>query len=72
MIEVHEFGMETHVEPAEAGVNGMDGKGPVICLEQGKFQSTVREGVARFLAVPYAAPPCGELRWDCLDYGFCF
>eukprot|EP00434_Breviolum_minutum_P011365 symbB.v1.2.010030.t1/scaffold650.1/size176305/9 len=55
--------METHVEPAEAGVNGMDGKGPVICLEQGKFQSTVREGVARFLAVPYAAPPCGELRW---------
>ena len=53
------------MEPAEAGVKGMDDKGPVICLEQGKFQSTVRDGVARFLAVPYAAPPCGELRWDC-------
>ena len=36
--------------------------GPVIFLKQGKIQGSVREGVARFLAIPYAAATSGDRR----------
>jgi para-nitrobenzyl esterase len=36
----------------------------VIKLRDGQVRGTVDgEGIARFLGVPYAAPPVGELRW---------
>lgn len=41
-----------------------DGDGAVIALEQGEVRGTLREGVARFLAIPYAAAPSGNQRWD--------
>jgi para-nitrobenzyl esterase len=37
--------------------------GPTVKLRQGQLQGTVAEGVAVFKAVPFAAPPVGELRW---------
>ncbi len=44
--------------PAAAGAEDR-----VVRVESGELVGSVSEGVARFLAVPYAAPPVGERRW---------
>ncbi|MFJ2745616.1 carboxylesterase/lipase family protein [Streptomyces sp. NPDC087440] len=36
---------------------------PVVDLPGGRLRGAVEDGVAAFRAVPYAAPPVGELRW---------
>jgi para-nitrobenzyl esterase len=36
---------------------------PVVTLDTGSVRGVVREGVASYLGVPYAAPPVGNLRW---------
>lgn len=36
---------------------------PTAKVEAGALRGVVREGVEQFLAVPYAAPPVGPLRW---------
>ena len=41
----------------------LDGDGPTVTLDQGKVRGTLRETVARFLAVPYAAAASGDQRW---------
>lgn len=44
----------------------LDGDGPTVTsvtLDQGKVWGTLRETVARFLAVPYAAAASGDQRW---------
>lgn len=56
-------------EPAQlAGVGtprqGMGaGSGTVVRTEYGSVRGTIRDGVRAFRAIPYAAPPVGELRW---------
>lgn len=37
---------------------------PVIATSNGKVRGVAEDGIARFLGVPYAAPPFGELRFD--------
>ena len=41
----------------------LDADGPTVTLDQGKVRGTLRENVARFLAVPYAAAASGDQRW---------
>jgi para-nitrobenzyl esterase len=36
----------------------------VIRSTEGDLQGVVADGVNRFLGIPYAAPPVGELRWQ--------
>jgi para-nitrobenzyl esterase len=36
---------------------------PVVQVEGGLIAGTQADGVTRFLGVPYAAPPVGDLRW---------
>lgn len=47
-------------------MDGGDGLGAVVSLDQGEVRGSLREGVARFLAIPYAAAPSGDQRWDTL------
>lgn len=42
--------------PARAG-------GPVVTTHSGPVEGVVDGDVAKFLGIPYAAPPVGELRW---------
>ena len=37
--------------------------GPVVTTTRGSVQGRVVDGQARFLGIPYAAPPVGALRW---------
>lgn len=37
--------------------------GAVLKVKQGEIQGFVKDGVAVFRALPYAAPPVGDLRW---------
>ena len=37
--------------------------GPVVRTEVGRVEGVERAGVARFLGIPYAAPPVGDLRF---------
>jgi para-nitrobenzyl esterase len=38
--------------------------GPVVKISQGKVQGYLADGVAIFKALPFAAPPVGNLRWQ--------
>ena len=38
-------------------------RGPVVMTPAGRVEGEVRDGVARFLGIPYAAPPVGALRF---------
>jgi para-nitrobenzyl esterase len=37
--------------------------GPTVQTDKGSVRGFVRNGVAEFLGIPYAAPPVGNLRW---------
>lgn len=36
---------------------------PPVATAHGEIRGTIQNGVNRFLGIPYAAPPVGELRW---------
>ncbi|EKO3981528.1 carboxylesterase family protein [Vibrio fluvialis] len=36
---------------------------PIVETQKGQVQGTITDGIARFLGIPYAAPPVGDLRW---------
>src|SRR5215813_3122463 len=38
-------------------------RGPVVTTSDGRVRGISSEGVDRFLGIPYAAPPVGDLRW---------
>ena len=38
--------------------------GPVVNTNEGPVRGFVENGVNKFLGIPYAAPPVGELRWQ--------
>ena len=51
-------------EAAAASEGGGGGTTPVTTrIRQGAIQGIEQDGVARFLGVPYAAPPVGSARW---------
>ena len=37
--------------------------GPKVETKEGPIQGFINDGVAKFLGIPYAAPPVGNLRW---------
>ena len=43
---------------------GNPGNGPVVRTNEGWVRGEVVDGVARYLGIPYAAPPVGRLRWQ--------
>lgn len=46
--------------PADAFVSDTT---QVVSVQQGALKGSVKDGVAYYLGIPYAAPPVGELRW---------
>ena len=36
---------------------------PLVATEQGSVHGMVTQGVVKYLGIPYAAPPVGDLRW---------
>ncbi|MEV0388313.1 carboxylesterase family protein [Nonomuraea sp. NPDC050643] len=42
---------------------------PVARTDAGTVRGARADGVDRFLALPYAAPPVGDLRWRVFDAG---
>lgn len=48
--------------PASPGHSHED-KGPVVRTDKGAVRGFKKDGVYRYLGIPYAAPPVGELRW---------
>src|SRR5262249_57041437 len=36
---------------------------PVVATKEGPVQGVVSNGVTKFLGIPYAEPPVGNLRW---------
>ncbi|MBV9969576.1 MAG: carboxylesterase family protein, partial [Xanthobacteraceae bacterium] len=49
--------------PGVAGAQGQAG-GPVVQTKEGPVQGLVANGVSKFLGIPYAEPPVGNLRWQ--------
>jgi para-nitrobenzyl esterase len=51
--------------PASAQVQTSEKKpSPVVETKEGPVQGFVANGVTRFLGIPYAEPPVGDLRWQ--------
>ena len=47
--------------PSDGG--GTEGDGLLLTLQDGKLQGDAVGGSRRFLKIPYAKPPLGDLRW---------
>lgn len=46
-----------------APARAADAASPVVQTEDGALRGTTQASIARFLGIPYAAPPVGPLRW---------
>ncbi|HEX3593991.1 MAG TPA: carboxylesterase family protein [Polyangiaceae bacterium] len=62
-------GNQTHpdaraLQKPEAGADAAPELGPIVTLDDGKVQSDVIDGTLRFLKIPFAKPPVGDLRWQ--------
>ena len=45
------------------GANAQAASGPTVSIDSGKVQGLIKDSVAEFLGIPYAAAPVGKLRW---------
>ena len=57
-------------QSSDASSSGSSGGGdtmakmePVVSVDGGQIRGQIKDGVASYLAIPYAASPIGNLRW---------
>jgi para-nitrobenzyl esterase len=53
------FGLQDHLSAQASGTASH----PVVRTDKGMVRGYLRDGVYRFLGIPFAAPPVGDLRW---------
>ena len=51
------------VVSSRAQAHDDDGHGPTVNTAEGRVRGFEKNGVERYLGIPYAAPPVGNLRW---------
>src|SRR6516225_2982486 len=57
------LGLTLAAGPLVAPMRAHATEAPIVQTREGRVQGFVKDGVAQFLGIPYAAPPVGKLRW---------
>ena len=57
------LGLALSAESLVAPIQAQAANDPTVQTNKGPVQGFIKDGVAQFLGIPYAAPPVGKLRW---------